>query len=86
MHAILKADGQITVPKAIREQLGLHEGDRFLIEINGHGHLQLVPDNDSAPPLGGLVGLLNHLAPAQPVTVEEMNAAIRQRAQRSFKP
>lgn len=33
-------------------------------------------------PLAGLIGLLSHRAPARPVTVEEMNMALRLRAQR----
>jgi hypothetical protein len=38
--------------------------------------------DNKGEPLDRLIGLLSHLAPAKPVTVEEMNEALRLRASR----
>ena len=34
--ARLTSKGQITLPKAIREALGLHEGDQVVFRVEGH--------------------------------------------------
>ncbi|BCB83033.1 AbrB/MazE/SpoVT family DNA-binding domain-containing protein [Phytohabitans suffuscus] len=43
--ARLTSKGQITLPKAIRDALGLHEGDRVVFRIEGgHAVLARTPD------------------------------------------
>ena len=37
--------GRLVVPKAIRDRLGLHEGSRLKLDIQG-GNLNLVPEPD----------------------------------------
>ncbi|MBC8126598.1 MAG: AbrB/MazE/SpoVT family DNA-binding domain-containing protein [Gloeobacteraceae cyanobacterium ES-bin-144] len=37
--------GRLVVPKAIRDSLGLHEGSRLKLEVQG-GKLQAVPEPD----------------------------------------
>ncbi len=81
MHATLSAKGQITVPKAVREHLGLREGDRIQFHFDRGGLVHLVAEK-AASPLQGIIGLLSHLAPAEPVSIEAMNEAIRLHAQR----
>lgn len=36
------AKGRLTIPKAVREELGLEEGDRVMISVSG-GRLEVVP-------------------------------------------
>lgn len=74
----LTSKGQVTVPKAIRERLGLHEGDRLLFRIDDRGELVVEPVAPGG--LGRLPGLLRHLAPERPVSVDEMRRAVRRRA------
>lgn len=76
----LTSKGQVTIPKKIRERLGLEVGDRLQFRIDADGRLVVEPD--SAARLGRLPGLLRHLAGESPVTVEEMDRAIRLRARR----
>ena len=76
MLATLTNKGQVTLPKELRERLGLTAGSRldFSIDDNGELRARLV-----ATTALGLAGLLRR--PGQPpVTVEQMNEAIEQTA------
>jgi AbrB family looped-hinge helix DNA binding protein len=79
----LTSKGQITIPKEVRERLGLKEGDRLVFRFDERGHLLLRPEAQS--PLGRLPGLLQHLAKDRPVTIEEMKEAVKRRAVERFK-
>ncbi len=71
----LTSKGQITLPKAIREQLGLAAGAKFDCYVNRDGYVVLVP---LTVKLEDLVGILPYAGP--PKTVEEINQAIVQAA------
>lgn len=79
----LTSKGQVTIPKEVRERLGLKEGDRLVFRFDDQGNVLVRPEAQS--PLGRLTGLLHHLAREQPVTVEEMNEAVKWRAAERFK-
>jgi antitoxin PrlF len=79
----LTSKGQVTIPKDVRERLGLKEGDRLVFRFDDQGNLLVRPEAGS--PLGRLPGLLHHLAGERPVTIEEMNEAVQQRAGERFK-
>jgi antitoxin PrlF len=79
----LTSKGQITIPKEVRDRLGLREGDRLVFRFDDQGNLLARPAARS--PLGRLSGLLHHLAQARPVTVEEMNEAVKRHAAERFK-
>lgn len=74
----LTSKGQITLPKELRDRLGVREGDRVVFQVDEQGRVILVPE--TRDPLGNLVGLLRHRAKGRPATVEEMNEAVRARA------
>jgi len=78
----LTSKGQVTIPKEIRERLGLKEGDRLAIELDEQGRVVLCPE--PRDPLGRLPGLLRHLAPARPATIQEMDEAIGREVVRRF--
>ncbi len=79
----LTSKGQITIPKEVRDRLGLKEGDRLVFRFDDQGNLLARPEARS--PLGRLSGLLHHLARERPVTIEEMNEGIKQQAVERFK-
>jgi antitoxin PrlF len=79
----LTSKGQITIPREVRDRLGLREGDRVVFQFDEHGNLTLRQEAQS--PLGRLPGLLKHLAKDRPVTVEEMKAAVKQGAAEQFR-
>lgn len=74
--ATLTSKGQVTVPADVRERLGLESGDRIeFVEIDGGFAIK--------PAIGDvrlLKGLLRK--PAKPVSIDDMNAAIRARGAR----
>ncbi len=78
MQSTLSSKGQITLPKRIRERLHLQTGDRVEFIVADDGRVELVPVTS---PVTRLKGMLP--APDVPVTLEEMDAAIRDRVGRS---
>ncbi len=75
--ATLTSKGQITVPRDVRQRLGLDSGDRIeFVEIE-QGVFAIKPVVDDVRSLKGLLK-----KPAKPVSVEDMNTAIRARAAR----
>ncbi|HEX7185207.1 MAG TPA: AbrB/MazE/SpoVT family DNA-binding domain-containing protein [Thermoanaerobaculia bacterium] len=78
----LTSKGQITIPKEVRDRLGVQEGDRIVFQFDEQDRLILRPE--TRDPLGNLVGLLRHRAKDRPVTVEEMNEAVRAKAAEKF--
>ncbi len=79
----LTSKGRITIPREVRDRLGLREGDRVVFQFDEQGNLLLRQAAQS--PLGRLPGLLKHLAKDRPVTMEEMKAAAKQSAAERFK-
>jgi len=61
--------GQTTLPKPVREMLGVQAGDRVRYVI-ADGEVRLLP----VRPISRLYGLLRHAGPV--VTVEEMEHAV----------
>ncbi len=74
----LTSKGRITIPREVRDRLGLRKGDRVVFQFDEHGNLLLRRETQS--PLGRLPGLLKHLVKDRPVTVEEMKVAVKQGA------
>ena len=75
--ATLTSKGQINVPRDVRQRLGVDSGDRIeFVEIE-QGVFAIQP---AIADVRSLKGLLKK--PAKPVSVEDMNAAVRARAAR----
>ncbi|HTK02204.1 MAG TPA: AbrB/MazE/SpoVT family DNA-binding domain-containing protein [Bordetella sp.] len=76
--ATMTSKGQVTIPVAVRSDLGLDTGDRIEFVLNEiSGRYELVPATRSVQSLKGLVG-----KPARPVSIDDMNAAIAARGAR----
>jgi AbrB family looped-hinge helix DNA binding protein len=66
--------GQVTIPLDVRRRLGLDAGDRIeFVEIED-GMFAIKPAIDDVRSLKGLLR-----KPSKPVSVEDMNAAVRVR-------
>ncbi len=74
--ATVTSKGQVTVPKAIRERLDIHEGDRLEFSIDEEGRIVVRSHRGGV----GVNGILGDFAPDEPVTTEAMNRAVRRRA------
>ena len=70
--ATMTSKGQITVPKSVREALGVGAGDRLDFVRLDDGTFAMVP---ATVPLRSLKGLL--ASKREPVSLEAMDAAIR---------
>jgi len=73
----ITAKGQTTIPKRIRDRLGLKPGDRVEFIGRDDGTALLVP---ATLPVADLKGCLP--APKRPVTLDDMERIIRRRATR----
>lgn len=71
----LTSKGQITLPKAIREHLNVKNGDVVSFSVEKDGRVTVTAANSPVSSLKGIVA-----APASPVSIEDMNRAVRQKA------
>ena len=71
-RATLTTKGQITIPKEVRERLGVEAGDRLEFVEQERGVSRVVAATKDVRHLKGLVP-----RPRQPVSVEDMKAAVR---------
>lgn len=71
----ITSKGQTTIPLKVRKFLNLDAGDRIEFIIEADGRVILAPANVNAADLKGILP-----KPKKAVTMEEMKAAIRQRA------
>ena len=76
--AVVTSKGQITIPKPVRDGLGVETGDRIeFVEIE-RGVYTVVAATRDIRDLKGVIP-----KPAKPVSVEDMNKAVRRHAVRS---
>ena len=78
MEATLTSKGQVTLPIAIREELGISKGDKLIFDFEDDGRLVVTPKPKKTGNLADLFGCVPWDSP--PVTIEEMNEAIEQGA------
>ena len=74
MESAITVKGQATIPKAIREHLGLKPGDRVKFFVHPNGSVVLLPKL----PASALRGMLK--SSRKGVTIEMMNEAIAEGA------
>jgi antitoxin PrlF len=72
--ATLTSKGQITVPAAVREALGVDAGDRVEFVEIAPGRYEFIAATRPVTALKGMFG-----KPRKAVSIEEMNAAIARR-------
>lgn len=70
----LTIKGQTTIPKDVRARLGLHVGDRIEYVLDVEGRVLMLP---ATRHVDDLAGMLRRPERARPVSLEEMDAAIR---------
>lgn len=75
----ITAKGQATIPKAVRDHLGLKPGDKVKFFIRRDGTVVILPTK----PASALRGIVKYDGP--PVSVEEMNEAIAEAAAERFR-
>lgn len=81
LTATITSKGQITLPKAVRQSLRLHSGDKIAFIINEKEEAVIRPVTKSAEQVFGLL----YKNEQKTVSVEEMDQAIRMKM-RDIKP
>ena len=69
--AVITSKGQVTIPKLVRERLGVDAGDRIEFVETGDGIFTIVAATGDVRDLKGIVP-----KPAKPVSIEDMNRVI----------
>lgn len=77
-QARVTSKGQVTIPREVRERLGIRAGDRLLFAVAEDGSVAVQKVASRA--LDDLVGLLGR--PSRRLTIDEMDEAIRDRSRR----
>ena len=75
--AVVTTKGQITIPKPVRDGLGVETGDRIEFVELEKGVYSVVAATRDVRDLKGIIP-----KPAKPVSVEDMNRAVRRHAGR----
>ena len=70
IESTITSRGRTTLPKAVRQALGIAPGDRVRYFILDNGQVRMVP----VRPLSRLFGVLKHEGP--PLTLKDMENAI----------
>jgi AbrB family looped-hinge helix DNA binding protein len=70
--ATITSKGQITIPKEVRERLGVEAGDRLEFVEEEKGVYKVVAATKDVRHLKGIIP-----KPGRPVSVEEMNRVVR---------
>ena len=73
VSATLSSSGRVVIPMDVRRRLGLVEGSVLRFHIDDEG-VRLLPPAGDVQRLKGRLKL-----PVKPITIEEMNATIRER-------
>lgn len=76
--AKLTSKGQVTIPKSVRDRLGLRAGDHLDFRLEGNGIIRVAtvsPDGELPPLAGFLDGRIKKRS--RPVTIEEMDHAVQ---------
>ena len=75
--AVITSKGQITIPKEVREALGVDTGDRVEFVASAKGIFEMVAASKDVRELKGMIA-----RPRKPVSVEDMRKAVARRAGR----
>ena len=75
--AVVTSKGQITIPKPVRDGLGVESGDRVEFVELQRGVYKVVAATRDIRDLKGVIP-----KPVKPVSVEDMNKAVRRHAVR----
>ena len=75
--ATMTSKGQITIPKEVRETLGLQTGHRLSFQVREDGVMELRPETVDLMSLCGIIK-----PTVRGVTLEDMNESIRRAAAR----
>jgi len=71
--ATITSKGQITIPKTVRDRLGLRTGDKVVVSVLAEGAIKMTPKTAR---IEDVKGMLARYAGGRKVSVEEMDRGI----------
>jgi AbrB family looped-hinge helix DNA binding protein len=78
-EATVTSKGQVTVPKEVRERLGMRAGGKLRFVLEADGRVAMAPADLSVQRLFGMLG-----KPRRSATLEQMDEAVRQGAVKRY--
>ena len=78
--ATLTNKGQVTIPKTVRDSLGLHAGDKLEFVVAKSGKAYIKPVTKRVDDVFGKL----HKSGRKPVSVKEMNNKVKKKMQATF--
>ena len=75
--SVITSKGQITIPKKVRDALGVETGDRVEFVESAKGVFEMLAASKDVRELKGMIG-----RPRKPVSVADMRKAVARRAGR----
>jgi AbrB family looped-hinge helix DNA binding protein len=79
--ATITSKGQVTIPKKIREKLGLKPGDKISFEVNEKGKLDVSTKTHSIMDTAGIL----HRPGQKAKSIEEMNEGVAEYFRKKYK-
>lgn len=79
--ATITSKGQVTIPKKIRDQLGLQAGDTLSFEIEPGDKITVRPEKGSSDTAYGIL----HRENQEALTVEEMDTGVAEYFKKKYK-
>ena len=70
--AKMTSKGQVTIPKEVRDRLGVHPGDRIAFELRPDGTARILPMSKTAADVSGIL----KRGKRRPLSVVEMDEAV----------
>ena len=74
-ESMITANGQVTIPKEVRDRLGLRAGGKVRFTLEDGNHASIAPAGHRLSDLFGMLG-----TPPRSVTLEEMDEAVKRAA------
>ena len=72
----VSSKGQVTIPKEIRKMLGVEQSDKVVFTPLGKGKVLITSANR---PASDIFGILKHRKLERPVSIDDMELAIKER-------
>lgn len=79
--ATITSKGQITIPKKIRDKLGLQAGDLLSFDIDSDGNITIRPEKGNSDSAYGIL----HRENQEAFTVEEMESGVAEYFKKKYK-
>jgi len=81
LAAKLTSKGQITIPKAVRDSLGINTGDKLEFVVTDKKEALVRPVSKKVDEVYGKL----HVPGRKPVSIEQMDKKIKERIRKNFK-